>query len=76
MDGRAIRLQRLLGHGRAVIVAIDHGMFDGPIPAMEDLPATAAKINPLVDAVLLAPACCGTATRSWPPRGVRWPPCG
>ncbi len=55
MDGRAIRLQRLLGQGRAVIVAMDHGMFDGPIPAMEDLPATAAKINPLVDAVLLAP---------------------
>ena len=55
MDGRAIRLQRLLGAGRAVIVAIDHGMFDGPIPGMEDLPATAAKINPLVDAVLFAP---------------------
>ncbi len=55
MDGREIRLKRLLGNGRTVVVAIDHGMFDGPIPAMEDLPATAAKINPLVDAVLLAP---------------------
>jgi 3-hydroxy-5-phosphonooxypentane-2,4-dione thiolase len=55
MDGREIRLKRLLGNGRAVIIAIDHGMFDGPIPAMEDLPATAAKINPVVDAVLLAP---------------------
>jgi len=55
MDGREIRLRRLLGNGRAVIVAIDHGMFDGPIPAMEDLPATAGKINPVVDAVLLAP---------------------
>jgi 3-hydroxy-5-phosphonooxypentane-2,4-dione thiolase len=55
MDGREIRLKRLLGNGRAVVVAIDHGMFDGPIPAMEDLPATAAKINPAVDAVLLAP---------------------
>jgi len=55
MDGREIRLKRLLGNGRAVIVAIDHGMFDGPIPAMENLPATAAKINPAVDAVLLAP---------------------
>jgi 3-hydroxy-5-phosphonooxypentane-2,4-dione thiolase len=55
MDGREIRLKRLLGNGRAVVVAIDHGMFDGPIPAMEDLPATAAKINPTVDAVLLAP---------------------
>ena len=55
MDGREIRLKRLMGEGRAVVVAIDHGMFDGPIPAMEDLPATATKINPVVDAVLLAP---------------------
>lgn len=55
MDGREIRLKRLLGDGRAVIIALDHGMFDGPIPAMEDLPAAAGKINPLVDAVLLAP---------------------
>lgn len=55
MDGREIRLQRLLGNGRAVVVAIDHGMFDGPIAGMEDLPATAAKINPIIDAVLLAP---------------------
>lgn len=55
MDGREIRLKRLLGNGRAVIVAIDHGMFDGPIPAMEDLPRTATKINPMVDAVLLGP---------------------
>lgn len=55
MDGREIRRRRLFGNGRAVIIAIDHGMFDGPIPAMEDLPATARKINPIVDAVLLAP---------------------
>ena len=54
-DGRAIRMGRLLGDGRAVIIAADHGMFDGPIPAMEDLPATVEKINPVVDAVLLAP---------------------
>lgn len=55
MDGRAIRLGRLLGDGRAVVIAIDHGLFDGPIPGMEILPATAEKINPTVDAVLLAP---------------------
>jgi len=55
MDGREIRLKRLFGNGRAVIIAIDHGLFDGPIPAMEDLPATAAKINPVVDGILLAP---------------------
>lgn len=55
LDGRGLRLQRLMGDGRAVIIAIDHGLFDGPIAGMEDLPATAAKINPAVDAVLLAP---------------------
>jgi len=54
-DGREIRLGRLMGDGRAVVIAMDHGMFDGPIPAMVDLPATAEKINPDVDAVLLAP---------------------
>jgi len=55
MDGREIRLQRLMGDGRAVIIAVDHGLFDGPIPAMEDLPATVEKINPIVDGVLLSP---------------------
>ena len=62
MDGRGIRLGRLFGGGNAVVIAVDHGMFDGPIPGMEDLPAVAAKINPAVDAVLLAPGmlrhCC------------------
>lgn len=55
MDGRGIRLSRLFGDSRAVIVAVDHGMFDGPIPAMIDLPTTVRAINPTVDAVLLAP---------------------
>jgi len=54
-DGRALRLARLLGDGRAVIIAVDHGLFDGPIPGMVDLPATVKKINPVVDGVLLAP---------------------
>ena len=63
MDGREIRLRRLFGDGlreappraAAVVVAMDHGMFDGPIAGMEDLPVTAARINPAVDAVLLSP---------------------
>ena len=55
MDGRELRLQRLMGDGRAVVIAFDHGLFDGPIPGMEVLPKTAERINPLVDAVLLAP---------------------
>ena len=55
MDGREIRRQRLLGDVHCVVIAIDHGLFDGPIPGMENLPATAERINPVVDAVLLAP---------------------
>jgi len=62
MDGREIRLRRLFGQGRAVVIAIDHGLFDGPIPGMQDLPETAARINPIVDGILLAPGmlrhCC------------------
>ena len=54
VDGRELRLQRLIGDGRAVIIAVDHGLFDGPIPAMENLPATVEKVNPRVDAVLLS----------------------
>lgn len=55
MDGREIRIKRLQNQGKTVVIAIDHGMFDGPIPAMINLPETARKINPVVDAVLLSP---------------------
>ncbi len=62
MTGKTIRLQKLFSGGRAVIIAIDHGEFDGPIPAMEDLPRTAAGINPAVDGILLSP---GMLDRCW-----------
>ncbi len=56
MSGKDLRLEKLFSKGEnAVVVAIDHGMFDGPIPGMLDLVETAKKINPLVDAVLLSP---------------------
>ena len=55
MDARDIRIGRLMGAGRAVIVAFDHGLFDGPIEGMIDLRETAGNINPCIDAVLLAP---------------------
>ena len=32
MDGREIRLKRLMGDGKTVIIAFDHGLFDSPIP--------------------------------------------
>lgn len=55
IDGREIRLKRLMGDGRAVVIAFDHGLFDGPIPGMENLPETAKKVSHQVDAALLAP---------------------
>lgn len=55
MTGKDLRLSKLFSKGEnAVIVAIDHGMFDGPIPGMTDLRATVKKINPCVDGVLLS----------------------
>jgi DhnA family fructose-bisphosphate aldolase class Ia len=56
MGGKDLRLNKLFNKGEnAVIVAMDHGMFDGPIPGMIDLKATVKKINPCVDGVLLSP---------------------
>ena len=52
-----IRLERLFNRReRAVIVAMDHCEFDGPIPGMINLADTAAKVDPCVDGILLSPA--------------------
>ncbi len=56
MTGKEMRLRRLFSQGNAVIVAADHGEFDGPIPGMIDLPRTLARaVNPAVNGVLLSP---------------------
>ena len=56
MDGTVLRKNKLFNQGlNAVIIAIDHGMFDGPIPDMINLQETAKKINPVVDGILLSP---------------------
>jgi len=56
MTGRDIRMSRLFnGNENAVVIAMDHGYMDGPIPAMEDLRKTVTLIDPCVDAVLLSP---------------------
>jgi len=56
MSGRAIRLGRLLQPtGKAVIVACDHGMFDGPHAGMEDLAAMLPRIGDGADGILLSP---------------------
>lgn len=52
-----IRLQRLFNRNeRAVIVAMDHCLFGGPVEGMTDLAETARKVEPCVDGVLLSPA--------------------
>ncbi len=56
MTGKEIRISKLFSNAdNAVIIAIDHGMFDGPIPGMTDLTETVKKINPAVDGILLSP---------------------
>lgn len=56
MTGKDIRLQRLFTNGEnAVVVAIDHGEFDGPLPGMIDMPEVVKKVDPCVSAVLLSP---------------------
>jgi len=56
MSGREIRLGKLFGPtGKAVVVACDHGMFDGPHAGMEDIPAMLERLGAGPDAILLAP---------------------
>lgn len=55
MDGREIKTKKLFSKGNAVIIACDHGEFDGPIPGMVNIRDTVSKINRKVDGVLLSP---------------------
>ncbi len=57
MTGWSIRMGKMFTGGKnAVIIAADHGEFDGPLPGMVDLPAViGSRISPDVDAVLLSP---------------------
>ena len=56
MTGKEIRLSKLFSGGKnAVVIAVDHGEFDGPLPGMVDLPEAVKNIDSSVDAVLLSP---------------------
>ncbi|NOY80416.1 MAG: hypothetical protein GXP31_05345 [Kiritimatiellaeota bacterium] len=56
MTGREIRLGKLFGDtGRAVVVACDHGMFDGPHAGMVDIEAMLRGLGDGPDAILLSP---------------------
>ena len=55
MNGKHLRIEKLFNKSNVVIVAIDHGLFDGPIPGMINLKETAQTIDPCIDGVLLSP---------------------
>ncbi|MCX7806224.1 MAG: hypothetical protein N3A38_13705 [Planctomycetota bacterium] len=71
MGGREIRLGRLFGEsGRAVVIAVDHGFFDGPIEGMENLTdVLARRVDSCVDAVLLSPGMLGRCPAPFSRRG-------
>ena len=65
MNGIDIRMGRLFDEtGKAVVVACDHGMFDGPHAGMEDIPAMLERLGDGPDAILLSPGML--------PRAARW----
>lgn len=56
MTGKEVRLGKLFSGGEnAVVVAADHGEFDGPLPGMIDLPEVLNSVPQQVDGVLLSP---------------------
>jgi len=53
--GESIRLARLFSEGKnAVVVAVDHGLYFGPLAGMIDLPSVINKVAG-ADAILMAP---------------------
>lgn len=53
--GISVRLNRLFSDGKnAVVVAVDHGLYFGPLAGMIDLPAVIQKVA-RADAVLMSP---------------------
>lgn len=56
MSGREIKLGRLFGDtGKAVVIACDHGMFDGPQRGMENIAEMLQRLGDGPDAILLSP---------------------
>jgi DhnA family fructose-bisphosphate aldolase class Ia len=56
MSGKYIKMNKLMSKDKnAVIIAIDHGYMDGPIPGMENLNKTIQQIDSCIDGILLSP---------------------
>ena len=53
--GEGIRLSRLFSESKnAVVVAVDHGLYFGPLAGMLDLPSVIDRVQQ-ADAILMAP---------------------
>jgi class I fructose-bisphosphate aldolase/fructose-bisphosphate aldolase/2-amino-3,7-dideoxy-D-threo-hept-6-ulosonate synthase len=62
MSGKNIRLAKIFSNGKPVIVAVDHGSYQGPLPGIENLPQALRQFAK-ADGVFLMPgmvsACSG-----------------
>lgn len=68
--GEAIRLQRLFdGGGNAVVVAVDHGLYNGPRPGFEDLRPVVERLGG-ADAILLSPGMVAHVRSAFERRGA------
>jgi len=71
MAGKETRLARLFNRDEnAVVIAADHGEFDGPIPGMVKIDETLARIDPCVDGVLLSPGFVARSTALFGAKGA------
>jgi DhnA family fructose-bisphosphate aldolase class Ia len=54
MTGEQIRLGRLFSSGNVVVVAVDHGLYNGPLPGLIDIGRTVQAVAS-ADAILMSP---------------------
>lgn len=69
MTGEQIRLNRLFSTGNVVIVAVDHGLYNGPLPGLIDLPRVVQSIVD-ADAILMSPGMPAHCTEVFAKRGA------
>ncbi len=70
VTGESLRLGRLFSDGQnAVVVAVDHGLYFGPLPGMIDLPAAVRRLGG-ADAILMAPGMAAHCQEAFARRGA------
>lgn len=67
--GEEIRLARLMDGGRVVVVAIDHGLYNGPRPGFNDLSRAVSALRS-ADAILVSPGMAAHVREAFMHRGA------